>query len=199
MCGNNLKVIGLALHNYEMTYGCLPPGYTVDADGKRLHSWRTLILPFLEQQALYEKIDLSKPWDDPANKEALETYVNTYDCPSVEYERSHTTYLAVVGPNTCFPGSKPRQFSEITDDKGLTLMVIEVGSTQSVPWMSPYDAPEQTVLSLGSSDSLPHAGGTQAAFADGSVRFLSNETQPETLHALISINGNDDAIAKEID
>lgn len=52
-CSNNLKIIALALQNYEATYKSLPPAYTVDATGKRLHSWRTLILPFLEQQALY--------------------------------------------------------------------------------------------------------------------------------------------------
>ena len=72
-CANNLKQIALALRNYESVYHALPPAYTVDAEGKPLHSWRTLILPYLEQQALYDKIDLSKPWDDPANKEAYET------------------------------------------------------------------------------------------------------------------------------
>src|SRR5262245_60216991 len=50
-CSNNLKQIGLALHNYHDKYGALPPAYTVDEDGKPLHSWRTLILPFMEQQA----------------------------------------------------------------------------------------------------------------------------------------------------
>ena len=45
-CVNNLKQIGLALHNYESTYDALPPAYTVDAAGRPLHSWRTLILPY---------------------------------------------------------------------------------------------------------------------------------------------------------
>jgi type II secretory pathway pseudopilin PulG len=66
-CKNNLKQIGLALYNYEADYHAFPPAYTVDADGKPLHSWRTLILPYLDQQPLYARIDLSKPWDDPAN------------------------------------------------------------------------------------------------------------------------------------
>jgi hypothetical protein len=47
-CGNNLKQIALALLTYETVYHALPPAYTVDADGKPLHSWRTLILPYLE-------------------------------------------------------------------------------------------------------------------------------------------------------
>src|SRR5688572_17568592 len=69
-CANNLRQIGIALHNYQDEFGCLPPAYTVDAAGKPLHSWRTLILPFAEQKALYDKIDLSKPWNDPANRAA---------------------------------------------------------------------------------------------------------------------------------
>src|SRR5262245_36536395 len=72
ICANNLKQIGVALHSYHDKYGSLPPAYTVDASGKRLHSWRTLILPFLEGDDLYQKIDLTKPWDDPANKEAFD-------------------------------------------------------------------------------------------------------------------------------
>ena len=49
-CTNNLKQIALALHNYEQAYKALPPAYTVDAEGRPLHSWRTLILPYLEEE-----------------------------------------------------------------------------------------------------------------------------------------------------
>src|SRR5262245_5872973 len=62
-CKNNLKLIALALHQYEADYHALPPAYTVDRYGNPLHSWRTLILPYLDQQALYNSIDLSKAWD----------------------------------------------------------------------------------------------------------------------------------------
>src|SRR5262245_21426383 len=67
-CNNHLRQIAIALQNYHDAYQCLPPAYTVDAAGKPLHSWRTLILPFMEGKAVYDKIDLSKPWDDPVNK-----------------------------------------------------------------------------------------------------------------------------------
>src|SRR6056297_1698819 len=83
-CKNNLKQIGLALHNYHDTYGSLPPAYTVDEQGRKLHSWRTLILPFLEEQALYEQIDLSQPWDSPANAAAFETIPIVYRCPEFD-------------------------------------------------------------------------------------------------------------------
>src|SRR5918997_1599426 len=80
-CLNNLKQIVLALHNYEQAHKALPPAYTVDATGRPLHSWRTLILPYLEQEPLYRAIDLSKPWNDPANARALETTLLVFGCP----------------------------------------------------------------------------------------------------------------------
>ncbi len=196
-CNNHLKMIGLALSNYETTYGGLPPAYTVDAEGNPLHSWRTLILPFMEQQALYETIDLSKPWDDPANQVARETVISDYRCPSVESPPTHTTYLAVMAPRACLQPGAPRKLSEIIDDRGLTLMVVEVDAEHSVPWMSPKDVSEAWLVNLETVDDLPHPGGIQAAFVDGSAQFLSATLKAPTLRALITIDGDDDAIAKE--
>ena len=97
-CKNNLKQIGLALHNYLDAYSVLPPAYTVDDAGRPLHSWRTLLLPYIDQQTLYNTIDLSKPWDDPVNATACKTSVPAYRCPSADIPADHTTYLAIVAP-----------------------------------------------------------------------------------------------------
>ena len=67
MCTNNLKHIGLALLNYNDIFGCFPPAYTTDANGKPMHSWRVLILPFIEQQTLYKRYRFDEPWDGPNN------------------------------------------------------------------------------------------------------------------------------------
>jgi prepilin-type processing-associated H-X9-DG protein len=190
-CTNNLKQIALALRNYESAFKALPPAYTVDSEGKPLHSWRTLILPFLEQQRLYASIDLSKPWNDPANAEAFKTAISEYRCPAADCPKNHTTYMAIIAPNGCFRADTPRQLSEITDDHGETLMVIEVGSKHAVHWMAPIDADETLVMASGSSTKRNHAGGTNAAFVDGSVRFLKSGTPAAELRALISIAGND--------
>jgi type II secretory pathway pseudopilin PulG len=198
-CGNQLKHIALALHNYQTIHGSLPPAYTVDADGKPLHSWRTLILPYLEQKTLYDKIDLSKPWNDPANKTAFETDLHAYRCPSTDAPERHTTYLAVVAPGGCFQPAEPRALAEITDDRSLTLMVVEVDAAHAVHWMSPQDASAELILAAGSAANLPHSGGAQAACADGSVRYLPGKLKPAILHALITVAGNDDAVAQGAD
>jgi type II secretory pathway pseudopilin PulG len=197
MCSNNLKQIGIALRNYEEAYGSFPPAYTVDADGKPLHSWRTLILPYMEQKPLYDKIDLSKPWDDPANRTAYETKVSIFACPSFTGPDFHTTYLAAVGPTSCLQAGQPRLRSEITDDAGLTLIVVEVDASRAVHWMSPTDVSEHEAVDSAAADRLPHPSGSQALFADGGIRFLEAKIKPATLGAMISIAGNDDELAED--
>jgi type II secretory pathway pseudopilin PulG len=199
MCSNNLKQIAIALHNYESEYGCLPPAYTVDAAGKPLHSWRTLILPFNEQKPLYDKIDLSKPWDDPANKIAFETRLPTYRCPSGDVPEGHTTYLAVAAPGGCFQGAEPRKLAEITDSHDRTMIVIEVSAEHAVHWMSPSDATAELILNRAAEDKPSHPSGSHAVSVSGYVTFLPASTPPDTLRALISIAGSDDDVAQAAD
>jgi prepilin-type N-terminal cleavage/methylation domain-containing protein/prepilin-type processing-associated H-X9-DG protein len=196
-CTNNLKKIALALHNYEQVHQALPPAYTVDAQGRPLHSWRTLILPYLEQESLYRTIDLAKPWNDPANAKALETSLTVFRCPEAAGTTNTTTYLAIVGPDGCLMPTKSRRLAEITDGTSQTLMVIEAGEENAVPWMAPTDADESLVMSLGPTTKLHHAGGMNAGFVDGSVRFLKAGTPANVRRALMSISGNDKAVAQE--
>lgn len=197
-CKNNLKQIMLALHNYHDKYDAFPPAYTTDCDGNRLHSWRTLILPYLDQQLLYSTIDLSKPWNDPANAAAYKTTLHVYCCPGGDtratrsnHAGSRTTYLAVVTPDSCFRPNQPRKISEVNDGTSNTLMIIEVAPEQAVHWMEPVDANEQMVLTFGAIKKRPHTGGTHTGLADGSIRFLSANISQTTLTALISAAGND--------
>lgn len=190
-CKYKLKQIAIALDNYVSEYHALPPAYTVDEKGKPLHSWRTLILPFLDNAPLYKKIDLTKAWDDPVNAEACKANLWAYRCPSADCPDGHTTYLAVVGPNGCFHPTKPRLLSAITDSHAETLMVLEVDVPHAVHWMAPTDADEALFLAISPKSALAHSGGTQAAFVDGHVEFLEAELPPAKRRALISISGKD--------
>ena len=190
-CKNNLKQIALALHLYHDQWNRFPPAYTVDADGRPLHSWRTLILPYLDQRRLYETIDLSIPWDDPSNQTAYETKVLAYRCPSIDIADAQTTYMAIVSPESCLRPVESSPLSEITDDAGKTMMVIEVNSSQAVHWMSPLDADEAMVLGLGQTGELPHANVLHAVFVDGSVQPLLADVPAAERRAAISIAGDD--------
>lgn len=184
-CQNNLKQIALAMHNYADVYKALPPAYTVDANGKPLHSWRVLLLPFLEQQSLYQQIDLSKPWNDPANKALSELVLPVYACPSDPRPTSpKTNYLAVVDPSGIFSGPTQTKFFDITDGTSNTILIVE--STKEVNWMEPTDLSMNEFLS--SPKSSHHSGVFQAAFGDGAVMALENDMPQETKRALVTKN-----------
>jgi hypothetical protein len=190
-CKNNLKQIGLALANYRDANGAFPPAYTVDADGKPLHSWRTLLLPYLDQQSLYKTIDLSKPWNHPTNAEAYKTTIPGFACPSTKSQPGHTTYLAIVTPNSCLRPAETRLMSEITDGTSNTWIVIEAPPDHAVHWMAPIDADEHLILDFGTKTKLAHVGGMHVLLGDGSVRFVPANLPVADRLALISISGKE--------
>lgn len=192
-CSNNLKQIALAFHNYHDIYGSFPPAYTVDADGRRLHSWRTLILPFLDQEALYRQIDLNEPWDSPKNQAFNLTVVPTYRC-ATDPDARDCSYMAIVGPNTAFPGPTGSKMMTFTDGTANTLLIVEVqGNTRS--WMEPVDLDATTMryqINAGPTEpGSSHPGGMNASFADGSVRFLSQKLDPNSVKSLTTKNGGE--------
>jgi prepilin-type N-terminal cleavage/methylation domain-containing protein len=84
-CANNLKQIGLGLHNYHSNFNSLPYGGTYQAGVSpppHAHTWATAVLPYVEKQAHYNLFNLNKPMDDPANVVAVTKPVPTYVCPS---------------------------------------------------------------------------------------------------------------------
>ncbi|MDP1798715.1 MAG: DUF1559 domain-containing protein, partial [Planctomycetaceae bacterium] len=176
---------------YHDVYGAFPPSYTVDADGKPLHSWRTLILPYLDQKSLYDKIDLSKAWDDPANAEAFKTNIPSLLCPSVACPPGHTTYLAMMTPESCLRPGASCSIAEVKDGTSNTVLVIEVDTAHAVPWMAPTDADEVLLLSFGPKSKPSHTGGFHALLGDGAVRFLSENLSNDTRRALTTAAGGE--------
>lgn len=196
LCINNLKNIALALETYKDVYHAYPPAYTVDAAGNRLHSWRTLVLPYLDRNDLYRRIDFSKPWNDPVNRAAYEEVMPIYQCPGEDLPPGHTTYLAVVAPHGVFQGMTGRVSDEIVDGSSLTLLVVEVESERHIHWMSPEDTDLDWLLRLDEIDELPHKG-VNMAFADGRVTHLDRGTSKERLRALVTIAGGDNDVARD--
>ncbi|GIX03920.1 MAG: prepilin-type N-terminal cleavage/methylation domain-containing protein [Planctomycetaceae bacterium] len=97
-CRNNLKQIGLAMHNYESTHGVLPPGRLTRVVGTvtdtKYNAWGVLILPFIDQAPLYNQYNTSWRWNDPGNQNVVSTVLPVYLCPSVpgsgRFDRSQT-------------------------------------------------------------------------------------------------------------
>jgi Protein of unknown function (DUF1559) len=194
-CVNDLKQLGLALHNYHEAFGCFPPAYVADATGKPMHSWRVLILPFLEQSTLYDAYNMDEPWDGPNNRKLLGQRPVVYDCPSRDGGPTLTSYVAIVGPRTAFPGSKTRSLGEISDGTTETILIAEVANVD-IPWTEPRDLDVGTMSWIVNDPSKPavssvHRRAPTLLFADGSVRSLGTFPSSATLRAMTTIDGGE--------
>ena len=106
-CQNNLKQIGLAMHNYESSYSSWPAqstGPTTPTAGTLpAGSWMTKILPYIEQGNVYQLYNPNLDWYDPANQTAVNTHIATLFCPVSDQTRAGFEY-------TRFTISTPRFF-----------------------------------------------------------------------------------------
>jgi prepilin-type processing-associated H-X9-DG protein len=198
-CLCNFCQLSLALHNYHEAYGVFPPAFLVDPRGRPAHSWRVLILPYMEQQALSARYRFAEPWDGPNNRTLPGPMPPCYDCPSRSDSGGPagplTSYVAITGPGTIFPGPESVAIGEIRDGTSRTLLLAEATNT-AIPWMAPRDLDVRS-MSFRVNDrrrpaiSSPHPGGANVAFADGSYRFLPETVTPGHLRALTTIRGGE--------
>jgi prepilin-type processing-associated H-X9-DG protein len=194
-CQNNLMQISLALQMYEDTHGTLPPAYIPDASGKPMHSWRVLILPFLEEGSLHSQYDFNQPWDSPKNLALAQQMPKIYSCPTGDPSPDKTPYQVIVGQQTMFPGPRGVRSLDIRDGMSLTIAVVEA-SGSPVTWTQPQDLEfDRLSFSIGSGQpgqlDSEHRGGINAAFADGSVRFLDENNPPDQVRAAATRAGGE--------
>lgn len=192
---NNLKQITLALHNYEAQNGCFPPAYVTDENGKPLYSWRVLILPYLEQQTLYDEFDKTKAWDDPANIAISETMVSVFRSPSdEEVAEDGTSYVCIVDKNSMFPVGSGRKMAEILDGTSNTIMVLEVKGFEG-SWAAPSDPTLKQFTgaivgdAAGQLQPAQPGGKILVGFSDGFVRQLDPAAAARVIQpAAITVN-----------
>lgn len=206
---NNLKQIGLAVHNYETTNDELP-GNSFSADGKPLLSWRVHLLPYIEADDLYREFKLDEPWDSLNNIKLLNRMPKIYSNPKEPSLSSKTYYRGFSSPGAVFenrPGGRPvlmaqsggpkidRKapafvFGSFKDLPGETILVVE--AADPVEWTKPDD------LDASPAKPFPALGGmnwrgnrVQALFADGSVKLIRSDAPESTLRALVTHSGGE--------
>ena len=198
LCNNRIKQIELAILNYHEAYKSFPPAYIADANGKPMHSWRVLILPFLEEIAVYKQYDFNEPWDGPNNSQLAGMIADIYRCPSDAGApgSTETNYVAVVGPETFWPGDHGVRIGDIKDGTSNTINIVEVIDS-GVQWMEPRDLTLDQAL-RGINQNLPkpnlsshHPGGAMVGYADGHVSFLDEGTPPQLLRSLLTKDGRE--------
>jgi beta-lactamase regulating signal transducer with metallopeptidase domain len=185
---NNLRQIGLAVHNYAAAYNRLPAAMAPEGAGKHPVSWRVRILPFIEHDALYREYRMNEPWDSEHNKKLLAKMPRVFASP-VNPSATETPYQVFVGEATMFPKDRAVAFPEITDGTSRTIMAIETG--KSVPWTKPEDIAfpidDPTKTDFGGL----FEGGFNVLMGDGSVQFFSKSIDAKVLRAIITRNGGE--------
>jgi prepilin-type N-terminal cleavage/methylation domain-containing protein len=81
-CSNNLKQLGLAMHNYNDTNGFLPGNIRPAATGTVRVRWATFLLPYYEQDNIYKIYNPAVNWSEPANQTAVGIRLKVMECPS---------------------------------------------------------------------------------------------------------------------
>jgi hypothetical protein len=98
-CMNNLKQIALAVHNYENATREFPPAYV--NIGQAQHNMLTYILPQMEQQAIFDKYDFTRPWNNSFNRLAVENEISGFRCPSAP-KQSNAKWISDYAACTLF-------------------------------------------------------------------------------------------------
>ncbi len=181
---NNLRQIALACLNYESAYRRLPTDI-VSEDGEPLLSWRVAILPYLEQNNLYDQFRLDEPWDSEHNIQLLDQMPVIFQNANVMLD-NRTVYQGFKGPGTIFEGQQVR-FRDLTDGSSNTILCVESDMDAAVEWSRPADLPFDPAGPVTGIGNL-RPSGFNAAFADGSVRTIARGLDREVLRNLIQMN-----------
>lgn len=208
-CRNNLKQIQIALQNYHATNKSFPPAITYGPDGQPWHSWRALLVPFLESSSFVSEYKFDEPWNGPNNRRISwwQQCLPVFRCPSdASSDRKTTSYVAVIGSATLWPSVGSSSLQEV---KSPTISVVEVHES-GVHWLEPrdlrfdqmsFEINQRRPAGIRSSHHtgggvLPGEGGANVIIFNSEEEesegpegclFLSEETSPEELQELLTI------------
>ena len=187
---NNMRQMSLASLNYESAHGHFPTQASYDKAGKPLLSWRVHILPYIEQQELYDQFHLDEPWDSPHNRKLISKMPPSYENPSLGSMNGKTTYLGVAGEGLMFDGKNKIGIASITDGTSNTVHMVEADASRAVEWTKPQDYQFDAKRPLDGLGGV-HVGGFNATLGDGSVQFITNSVDAETWKKMLTIAGGE--------
>lgn len=205
-----LQGIGTGIVKYHNEYDHFPMGGTVarDAEGNEIgmHGWMTHLLPYFGHEELYQRLDLKQPYDHGNNREAMQQVIPQFLAPNVPHQPTKqgyaTTHFAGLGgqsngPNGVmnfgiFDRNVTVRRTDVVDGLAQTMIVGEI-ALQLPAWGDPENWREIDQGLNRQSQGFGNKDGTGAhfLFADGSVRFFSNQTSREVLEKLSTRDGRD--------
>jgi len=148
-----------------------------------------LILPYIEQDALYKKFKLDEPWDSENNKKLLDQMPKVYAIPGQKAGANETHYRVFAGNGAAFEWVKGVRLIDYTDGTSNTIMVATAAT--AVPWTKPdeldFDPDADPTKLIG----LVVNGRWQFVMGDGSVRSLNKIPPKDVMKALVTRAGGE--------
>lgn len=190
---NNMRQHVLAALNYESAFRHFPAGYSVDPQGKKLLSWRVHILPFIEQNNLYQQFRLDEPWDSPHNKPLIEKMPEIFRSPVSKAKKGMTVYRGIggksgaLGPPRRGNGNRGIGFGDVTDGTSNTIFLVETSDDLAIAWTKPDEGLDPNDFDLSKIFGL-YPDGTNIARCDGSVEFISDKIEKDIFKILMQMN-----------
>lgn len=178
-CKNNMRIIRLAIDSYESARRHYPPAVVYDESGKPMHSWRALILPFMESGNSSIKYDMNEPWNSPHNlKVAEQLEYGLFFCSALQEkdwlgiflhkpEKSFANYVFVTGPGTAFDGADGKHPRDFKDGLSNTILFVEFADSD-IKLLEPRDITAEEFIAAfenASSNSKGNSGNDERKFA----------------------------------
>ncbi|MFH5806273.1 DUF1559 domain-containing protein [Alienimonas sp. DA493] len=192
---NDLKEVGLALHNYHSTYKQFPAGGTYGPAGRAEHGWATRLLPYLDEAALAEQVRWGEPWRSPANREPFSQPLDALASPYYRLPTEDADGYALAhyaGNGRVLTDGDGLQLRDLRDGTVTTMLAGEIADG-FLPWAHPANTRDPAVgLNAPGGFGAPRNGGVYVLLADGSVQWLNDHADPAAVRALATPDGGEE-------
>jgi hypothetical protein len=199
-----MSQLTFALLNYHEVHGAFPPAYVADADGTPMHSWRVLVLPFLDGNDIYTQYRFDEPWNGPNNRDLARRRSNAlWHCPNTSHQDDSplTDYVLITGPGTAFPSPATTTLADFLDGPANSILLVEIANSE-IHWMEPRDLEVDRMSFRVNDRTQPsisglHPAGPAVVFADAITAYrLEASVRPTTVRALTTIAGGESVSRK---
>ncbi len=213
-CFNNLRQMGLALHGYHDTGDRFPPGGWIKGPGKNNQvwiAWSALLLQHVEQDSVYNTLNLARPYNDPANSTSAGIVLSVYICPTANRSTPYfqglavTDYGGMYGERITSPNEPPKgamiynttfSVAAIRDGTSQTIFIGEAAAWSDGQWINARNVFDQAfpinkAPSFENDLRSDHPGGAQALFGDGHAAFIKESIDVRVLASLCTRAGGE--------